>query len=48
MLAQTTVVSRPLFPPLVHDDDTRLVICVVGVVVCLYVLYRVMRYFDAY
>lgn len=48
MIAQTTVVSKPLFPPLVHDDTTRVAICVVGIVVCLYVLYRVMRYFDSH
>lgn len=43
-----TVVSKPLFPPLIHDDQTRIAVEVVGIVVCLFVLYRVMRHFDSY
>lgn len=46
LLSQTTIVKKPLFPPLVHDDATRTAICLVGIVVCLYVLYRVMRHFN--
>lgn len=46
LLLQRAIVSRPLCPPLIHDDFTRLVVIAVGLVVSLYVLYRVMRYFN--
>lgn len=42
-----TVVSKPLFPPLVHDEETRVAVCLVGLLFCAFVLYRVMRYFNS-
>lgn len=46
-LAQT-IVNRPLCPPLIHDDATRIAFFLVGTVVCLYATYRVMRYFGGF
>ena len=46
LFLQTTIVNRPLCPTFIHDEPTRMVICVVGLVVCFYALYRVMRHFD--
>lgn len=44
---QTTIVRRPLCPTLVHDEPTRIVLCVVGLVVCSYLIYRIMRHYGA-
>ena len=38
-----TIVKKPLFPPLVHDDTTRFFVCAVGIVISLYILYRTIR-----
>lgn len=46
-LAQT-LVNRPLCPPLIHDDSTRIAVSLIGTVVCLYVMYRVMRHFGGF
>jgi hypothetical protein len=43
---QHTVVNRPLCPTFVHDEGTRVCVCSVGLVVCIYVLWRVMRYYG--
>lgn len=45
-LIAETVVKRPLCPTLIHDDTTRMVVMAVGLLVCIYAIYRVMRYFD--
>lgn len=42
LLAQSeTIVKRPLLPPLVHDDTTRTIVCLVVIVISLIILYRV-------
>lgn len=48
LFLQLPPVRRPICPTLIHDETTRLVVCVVGIVVCLYVLYRVMRRFNEF
>ena len=39
-------VNKPLMDPIVHDDFTRF--CIVGLLLplSLYILYRIMRYYD--
>jgi hypothetical protein len=39
-------VNRPLVPTLVHDDTTRMVIIVCGLLICGLILYGFMRYFN--
>lgn len=46
LFLQTSVVRRPICPTFVHDDTTRVVICVVGIVLCLWANYRILKYFN--
>lgn len=46
-LQTVTLVKRPICPTFVHDDTTRLVICVVGVILCSYLHYRILRYLNS-
>lgn len=36
-----TIVKKPLLPPLVHDDTSRMIISVIGIIVFSYILYRI-------
>lgn len=42
MIAQA-VVRKPLFPALVHDDTTRIIILSVILVCCIVILFRVAK-----
>lgn len=42
-----TIVRKPLCPTLIHDEPTRILVCLVGIVFCSVVLWRVMRYFNS-
>jgi hypothetical protein len=39
-------VNKPIIPPLVHDDTTRLIVCAGLIVVFSFILYRTMRHFN--
>lgn len=39
-------VNRPLVPTLIHDDTTRLIICVAGFVLASFTLYKIMKYYN--
>jgi hypothetical protein len=39
-------VNKPLVPTLVHDDTTRLIICSVGIVLIVFALYKIMKYYN--
>ena len=39
-------VNKPLVPTLIHDDTTRLIICLAGIVLATFALYKIMRYFH--
>ena len=42
MIGQTvTIVKKPLLPPMIHDDTTRIVVCLIGIVIGIYFLYRI-------
>jgi len=45
-LQTVTIVKRPICPTFVHDDTTRMVICVVGTLLCIYLHYRILKYFN--
>lgn len=47
LFLQTSIVRRPLCPTFVHDETTRVVICVVGIVLCLYANYKILKYFNS-
>lgn len=48
ILISETVVSRPICPTLIHDEGTKVVVCVLGIVVCLYAIGRAIRYFNGF
>jgi len=39
-------VNRPLVPTLVHDDLLRLLICLTGIVLVVFGLYKIMKYYN--
>ena len=39
-------VNRPLVPTMVHDDATRMIIIVCGLLICGLILYKTMRYYN--
>ena len=39
-------VNRPLVPTLVHDDTTRLIICLAGILLATFALYKIFRYYN--
>jgi len=40
-------VNRPLVPTLVHDDTTRMVIIILGILISTLITYRIMRYYGS-
>ena len=41
-----TIIKKPLFPALVHDDTTRIIVCVVCLLLVSYILYKVGKYYG--
>lgn len=41
-----TIVRKPICPTLVHDETTRVIICVVGIVISILCMYKLMVYFN--
>jgi hypothetical protein len=39
-------VNKPLVPPLVHDDFTRIVIIFTGLILTSFALYKIMKYYN--
>lgn len=39
-------VNKPLVPTLVHDDNTRIIICAVGILLASFALYKIFRYYN--
>ncbi|NBP16208.1 hypothetical protein EBU95_17780 [bacterium] len=37
-------VKRPICPTFVHNDNIRIVICAVGSLICLYIVYKILHY----
>jgi len=44
MIAQTvSIVKRPICPTFIHDDPTRIFICLIGLLVLSAVFYRILK-----
>lgn len=43
---QNTVVSKPLLPTFIHDDLSRLVISIIGIVILSTIFSRIADYFN--
>lgn len=41
-----TPVRKPICPTFIHDEPTRMVICIVGIVICSYIIYKIIRYYN--
>jgi hypothetical protein len=39
-------VNRPIVPAIIHDDTTRLIVCLVGTLIFGYITYRIMKSFN--
>lgn len=47
LLAQTiTIVKKPLLPQMVHDDTTRTIILIIGLVLVSFTLYNIGKYYG--
>jgi hypothetical protein len=38
-------VNKPIVPTLIHDDNTRLIVIAVGLVVVFSILYKLLKYY---
>jgi len=47
LFCQRTVVSRPLLPTFIHDDLSRLILSIIGIVVVAYIFKRIADYYNA-
>lgn len=41
-----SLVNKPLCPTLIHDDNTRLIVIVISLVITLFAIYKIMRYYG--
>lgn len=41
-----TIVKKPLVPQLVHDESTRIIICVIGLILVSFTLYKIAQYYG--
>lgn len=39
-------VNKPLIPPLIHDDNTRITIFLVAIPILLFMLFKILQYFN--
>lgn len=39
-------VNKPIVPPIIHDDTTRIVVCLLGTLIFGYITYRIMKSFN--
>jgi|SanBayMetagenome_1026888.scaffolds.fasta_scaffold357212_2 hypothetical protein len=42
-----TVVNRPICPVIIRDQNTAMAVCVVGIIAGLFIMYKIMKYFEA-
>lgn len=40
-----TIVRKPICPTFIHDDLTRNIVCIIGIVITSYILYKIMQYY---
>lgn len=41
-----TIVKKPLLPQMVHDDTTRTIISIIGLILVSFTLYHIGRYYG--
>lgn len=41
-----TIVKKPLCPTLIHDPVTRVYVCAIGLIIVLFTLYHIGRYYG--
>lgn len=46
MIAQVSIVRRPICPTLVHNDNTRIIICILGLLICCMIYYMIAKKFN--
>jgi hypothetical protein len=47
MIAQIiSIVRRPICPTFIHDDPTRIFICLIGLLILSAILYRILKYYN--
>lgn len=39
-------VNKPIVPTLIHDDTTRLIVIVLGILICGLISYKIMKSFN--
>jgi len=43
---QLPVIKKPLVPQLVHDENTRLIIVIVSLILCIIAIIRILKYYN--
>jgi hypothetical protein len=43
MIAQVSITRHPICPTFIHDDATRIIVCVIGLIICYAILYRIAK-----
>lgn len=46
ILIAQTIVSRPLVPQFIFDDNTRIFVCLIGIIMCWAVLVEIIRRYN--
>lgn len=39
-------IRKPICPTFIHDDTTRLIVCVIGSIICFYICYKMLNRFN--
>lgn len=48
MIAQViNSIRRPICPTFIHDDQTKIIISLIGICLLSYILYRILNYFNS-
>jgi hypothetical protein len=43
MIAQVSIVRRPICPTFIHDDTSRILISIIGIIICLIIFVKLFR-----
>jgi hypothetical protein len=39
-------IRKPICPTFIHDDFTRISVLIISITICLYILFKIMRYYG--
>jgi len=42
-----TMVTKPLCPRIIHDETIGLIVSVIGIILCSFALYRILKYYNS-